>query len=403
MRRSLLATLVCGMPLHAQADPAVLSVSTRLVEKAERSTPGARAVETQRSTTVVLAPSGDTDFAGELASQGREVALALAWDGKAPRARFGLDQDADGTLAEIEWREVAVRASQQAASPRVQFEVPPLVEVAGRPYGLTLRRHEDGVVRAEWMLDVDYRTGAVELDGEEHTLLVIDWDDDARFGSPGDVFTFLPTTRFLALPGLGAGRGFMFPAGDAALLGERRARLRGLAREDGTVEVALGPPAEPLGETLRRRRARAVASLTGQQVDPGAGIAWHWVLDADAALAVAKAEGRPLFLLFENEPDERCARMDVETWGDEAVAAATRAFTCARVTIELDVTNSRERFDVRLGPAYVFCSADGRPLHFRDRRTGQPVAMAKGFKAPAEMAAFLAACAQRLKDGAFDR
>jgi hypothetical protein len=200
----------------------------------------------------------------------------------------------------------------------------------------------------------------------------------------------------------------MYPIGDAAIVGEQRARLSGLVGDDGRIEVALGPPAEPLADYLRRRRARAVAALApgAGPKDHGAagegGIEWLWLLDAAPALAAAKAAGRPLFLLFENEPDPTCARMDAETFCHPAVAEAARPFLCARVTIELDVTRSNRRFDVRLGPAYVFCSADGRPLMFPDRRTGRPVAMAQGFKAPAEMAALLRTSAKRLAAGEFD-
>ncbi len=128
---------------------------------------------------------------------------------------------------------------------RLQLDLPLIGDIAGRSYGLQVRRYEDGVWRAEFTSDVDYRLGAVDLGGAAHTLLVIDWDDDARFGTPGDVY-------------------------------------------------------------------------------------------------------------------------------------------------------------VRLGPAYVFCAPDGRPLLFPDRRTGKPVQMTKGFKSPTEMAGLLTDCADRLTHSRFD-
>lgn len=433
--RSILTSLsvcaVCALA-SAQDSASSLAVATRLIVKAERAAIGARAIDTQHVVTVVLAKvahevdgeAGAPRFAGMFHSKGRQIPIEIAWDGTSPRARFGFDFDADGALAASEQREVGVRLSKlqpgaDTAGPRAQFDVPLLVEAGGYAYGLQVRRYEDGVVRAEFTTDVDYRVGEVEVEGVAHTLLVVDWDDDARFGTAGDVFTFLPTTQYEQVPGFGPGRGFMFPIGDAALLGDRRVRLADVVGDDGVARLAVAAPDESLADYLRRRRERAVAGhavamadraaefereegLTRIEDSDAARIAWLWVIDARAALAAAKAQNRPLFLLYENEPDERCAQMDLYTWGDAAVVQAAQAFVCARVTLELDVERSGQAYDVRLGPAYVFCDPSGRPLRFPDRKTGKSVAMSKGFKKPKDMAAFLRACATRIEEGAFE-
>ncbi len=408
------------------------SVVTRLVQKAERNAKDAITVDTQRPVNVTLntaepAPevesTGVRRFTGTLASQGRHIEVSVEWNGTSTHATFGLDADADGKLAPAELREAAVRkgqASPDAAppnQPRLQLDLPLVGDLAGRSYGMQVRRYEDGVWRAEFTSDVDYRLGAVDLDGAAHTLLVIDQDDDAHFGTPGDVFAFLPSEQFKAVPGFGVGRGFTFMAGDAAILGEQRARLVEVDTQ-GVAKLVVEPAHEPLADELRRRRARAVAAHElalasraaefeqqhGVQPTPTgeAKIDWLWTLDATEPLARAKTQDQPLFLLFEHESDERCAQMDLYTLDHPLVVEAARGFLCARVAIDLDLAQTFRRFDVRLGPAYVFCAPDGRPLLFPDRRTGKPVQMTKGFKSPTEMAALLTDCADRLTHSRFD-
>lgn len=422
--------IVC---VQAQTPVRSVSVVTRLLPKAERSAPDAKAIDTQRAICVVLQPvtaieagaDGVHRFAGVLESQARRATIAIDWDGSSSRARFGLDVDTDGTLADGELRDVAVRISKAppgtaAGVARAQFDVPRIVEIGERPYGIQIRRYEDGVVRAELVSDVDYRLGEVDLDGVAHTLLVIDWDDDARFGSAGDVFTFLPSAHFQRSAAFGAARGFTFPITDAALLGDRRARFDGVVGADGVAHLKVGPADEAVADYLRRRRARAVAQVAVALADraaeferdnglrrhepdkDAARIPWLWQLDATGALAAARAAGKPLFLLYENEADERCAQMDIYTWDDPQVVEAAGAYVCARVTLELDLERSGDAFGVRLGPAYVFCDPQGRPLLYRDRKTGRPVGMSKGFKSPKDMAALLHASAKRIATGAFD-
>ncbi|MEZ5967023.1 MAG: thioredoxin family protein [Planctomycetota bacterium] len=415
---------------QSQAASVSLTVETRRFDQSERSARGAKSVDTRRARTVELQPTAAVElesplspgFRGALRTQGRSIRVAIGWDGSAPRARFGLDADADGSIGDGEVAEVAVRASKVAKDgevPRVQFDVPVAVTVGGRRYGLQIRRYEDSVVRAEFMVDVDYCVGEAELDGVAHTLLVVDWDDDGRFGTDGDFYTFLPSEQYARQPSFGAEHGFTFPLSDQVLLGGRRARLADVVAADGTTRVDIVDASEPVALYLQRRRARAVARCARALADRAAEfeaengvarrddvsqprIAWLWVLDAGAALAAAREAGKPLFLLFENEPDERCAQMDLYTWDAPEVVEAASAFVCARVTQELDLERSGAAFDVRLGPAYVFCDSKGRPLHYRDRKTGRAIAMTKGFKTPKDMAALLRASAERIAGGEFD-
>jgi hypothetical protein len=410
--------------VSAAQDAAVLEVATKLIGKAERNAAAAYTVDTKRDVVVELRAQAQSDaaararYTGTLASQGRQIAVALTWDGAGTSAEFALDADGDGEVESGETAAVAVWVTQAApgAVARVQFAVPLTIAIAGRVYGLQVRRYEDGVIRAEFATDVDYRLGEVACADKPHTLLVIDWDDDARFGSAGDVFAFLPTAMFNAVSGFGAGRGFTFRAGDEAILGLRRARLLGVDG-NGLARVQMGEPSQPLGAYLQQRRQRAVAELAdvlahvAQEFEaehgvqplpaPAGGIEWLWLLDADPALAQAKASHKPLFVLFENEADQRCAQLDVYTWNDPAVIAATQAFVCARVAIDLDLARTGQRYDVRLGPAFVFCAPEGQPLLFPDRRTGRAVAMTRGFKTPKAMAELLADATRRLAEGRF--
>lgn len=408
--------------------PTTVRVPTRLITKAERPAVREVGVETFRLLQIPLLAdaSRDTDplslagaLAGGFSSRGKYVRLAVAWNEGERLAQYGVDADGDGTIAAAEVVAVAARVSKVVGqeTPRVQFEVPLRQKILGRQFGVQIRRLEDGVTRAEVSADIDYREGVTDLAGVPHSLLVIDADDDGTFGSDGDHFAFLPSSDYARVRRFGAGRGPSFLATEPAILGERRVRLTGVDRE-GVASLRFVDADEPLDVYLARRQARAVAghlpSLRAQEAglaesggfDPGAPAAdqpipWLWVLDADMALAAAHAAGKPLFLVYGEETDERCSMMDIYTWMAPTVVEALADFVCARVSIDLDVRHTFERYQVRFGPAYVFVAADGRHLQYIDRRTQEPIGHSRGFKAPAAMVTFVREQAARLTAEAF--
>lgn len=411
------------------SSPTIVRVPTRLITKADRPAVREVGVETFRLLKVPLLADAtrDTDppsLAGALAggfwARGKHVRLAVAWKEGERLAQYGVDADGDGTIAAAEVSAVAARVSKVVgqATPRVQFEVPLRQKILGRQFGVQIRRLEDGVTRAEVSADIDYREGVTDIAGISHTFLVLDGDDDGTFGSDGDHFAFLPTSDYARVQRFGAGRGPSFRATEPAILGDRRAHLIGVDAE-GFASLRLGAAEEPLDVYLARRQARAVAghlpSLRAQEAglaesggfDPAAPpaeppIPWLWVLDADAALTAARAAGKPLFLVYGEETDERCAMMDLYTWPSPAVVEALAGFVCARVSIDLDVGRTWERYQVRFGPAYVFVAPDGRHLQYTDRRSQTAIGHSRGFKAPAAMVTFVREQAARLTAEAFD-
>ncbi len=426
--------LVAGLgSLAAQTPPPGfvpdVRVPTRVITKAERPPVMEVGIETFRLLQVALLPDGVRDgdppalahaVVGGFSTRGKLIRLAVAWTEGERLARYGIDADGDGRIADDEVRDVAAQFSKakDQDTPRVQFAVPLRQNITGRQFGVQIRRLEDGVVRAEISGDIDYREGTTDLDGVPHTCLILDCDDDGVYGSDGDHFAFLASADYARVHRFGAGRGVSFRATDTGVLGDRRLRLVGVDAE-GVATLRFVPADEPLATYLARRNARAVsghrASIQAQEkgladregFDPKAPpsdtpIPWLWVLDADAALTAARSMGKPLLVVYGEETDERCAMMDLYTWPAPEVVAALRGFVCARVSMDLDVAQTWKRYQVRFGPAYVFFTPDGRHLHFTDKRTAEPVGNARGFKAPKAMVAFLAEQAARLEAGAFD-
>lgn len=413
----------------APPSPTTVRVPTRLITKAERPPVREVGVETFRLLQIPLLADAtrDTDpptlagaLAGGFASRGKYVRVAVAWREGERLAQYGVDADGDGTIAPTEVVAVAARVSKAVGQekPRVQFEVPLRQMILGRQFGVQIRRLEDGVTRAEVSADIDYREGVADVAGVPYSFIAIDTDDDATFGSAGDHFAFLPSSDYARVNRFGAGRGPSFLASEPAILGDRRVRLTGVD-DEGIATLRFVDPEEPLDVYLARRAARAVAghlpSLRAQEAglaesggfDPSAPpaekpIPWLWVLDADAALAAARAANKPLFLVYGEETDERCAMMDVYTWLSPAVVEALGGFVCARVSIDLDMRRTWERYQVRFGPAYVFVATDGRHLQYTDRRSQQPIGHARGFNAPAAMVKFVKEQAARLTAEAFD-
>lgn len=415
-----LATLLVAVGAAAAAQDVVrVNVPTQIMPREQRDLPGTPAVDVQRQQATELVQQSDRHWGGTLSLSGAVIAIRLVEHGD--EVDFGVDHDADGTVEPGETRRVAVQTGGQpvqGAQPRLQLRLPPLERIAGRNVALQVRRHEDGRWIVECASEVACRQGSASVNGQEHVLLLIDRDDDARFGSPGDVFTWLPRDRFAAASGFGAWRGYSFFAAEPCIATATTVARWLACAGDGTAVIELAPSSVPLADLLRDRRARASACVAREfaagfaalereqglraRVAAEQGIPWTWHLAAAEALARARAEQKPLFLLFENDADERCAQMDTFIWHRDDVAAAAASFCCARVSIDLDLSASHRDFDVRLGPAYVFCSAAGEPLRYIDKKSGRVVRMSKGLKTPAEMVALLTESARRLAAGAFD-
>jgi hypothetical protein len=356
---------------------------------------------------------------GAFSSHGRRICFAIHWTEDAETATFGWDGNADARIADDERSQVAIRRSEVvgAGLRRLAFDLPDRLEACGRSYPIQLRRLETGEVRCDLVAPIDHGIGTATFAGTDHKLLVLDQDDDGRFGTQGDYFTFMPADAFAAARTFGARRSWIFPASDLAIVGEHRARL--VPADGDACRLVFEQPNEPLGDYLARRRRRVVegwraelpplsaeqAAFEGldlQAPRAAAPIPWLHFLSADEALAAAKAAGRPLFLLWDEENNERCARMDLFVWDHAAVAEAAAGFLCARVDAGLDLTGSAQRFGVRLTPAYSFTTPDGIPLQFIDRKLQKSVAVEKGFRNPAALVALLRGAGERIACGEFE-
>src|SRR5690606_35883685 len=97
-----------------------------------------------------------------------------------------------------------------------------------------------------------------------------------------------------------------------------------------------------------------------------------WESDHDAALARAKAEGRPVVIDFFAEWCAACKELDRYTWPDPAVAEEAQRFVPVKIdgTVESDaIQRLYEKYGVKGLPTIVFIAGDGTVLE-KPRVTG---------------------------------
>jgi thiol-disulfide isomerase/thioredoxin len=104
----------------------------------------------------------------------------------------------------------------------------------------------------------------------------------------------------------------------------------------------------------------------------------HWLLSVDAALADAKATGRPILLDMYTDWCEWCHALDDTTYVDSTFIDYSRKFTMARVNAEVDTANA-SKYHVRSYPTVLVLHPDGTEI---DRVVGY--SRAPGFMAEIE-------------------
>lgn len=351
----------------------------------------------------------------EVTTRGRRIAMVMAWDGKSKQARFGIDRNGDKHVVDSEVTDARVVFGEPtgAATPRARFYMANIVTIFDRSWGIQVERRDDGELHADLTTSVDYRRGAVDVAGENYTLIVVDQDDDGQFASAGDMFAFLPTRLCEKLEVLGPDNGPIYPIDEPALLGERAARLCSVDA-NGTFSLAL----EPAGDVpayLQRRSERVLArwirnpqhkdQLPQGHDNPGRPtIPWTHAIDASQALARARAENRMVMILWDEEYNDFARLLDVGAWRDARVVAAAAPFLCVRVNCGLDLSHSADQFDFLMGPAVTFAAPDGRALQYWDRKKPQPVRNYRQLhkRTPDEVAADLRAAFERLQKNQFE-
>ena len=86
-----------------------------------------------------------------------------------------------------------------------------------------------------------------------------------------------------------------------------------------------------------------------------------WELDYQAALAKAKAEGKPLLVAFSLEGCPPCRQMERTTLRDEAVVQEVEHFVAVRVDA-LEAADLSARLGVQETPTYYVLDNTGAPL-----------------------------------------
>jgi hypothetical protein len=347
----------------------------------------------------------------EIRTRNRRIVMFVSWDGEAGAARFGLDQNGDGEVApgEVVDAKVVQGNAPPSGVPRARLYMPNIVTILGRPWGILVERGEDGQLTADLTTSVAYRRGAADFGGESHTLIVLDQDDDDRFASAGDLFAFFPTRLSDKIAGLSPASGPIYPVDEAALLGDRAARLREMD-ENGSFTLVI-EPAGDVPSYLRRRTERALSRWLADPANRGflpkegqPAVPWIHAPDAPAALEHGRKQGRPVLIYWDEDFNELGRMMDVRTFTDPLVVDAAAAFVCVRVNCGVDLSLSSSAYGFFMGPAFTFATPEGRALQFWDRKRPTPIGNHRQLHklSPGRVAEELRAALQRLQKGEFD-
>jgi thiol:disulfide interchange protein DsbD len=121
------------------------------------------------------------------------------------------------------------------------------------------------------------------------------------------------------------------------------------------VVLVVGGVVYASGAAAARDRARAAQSFT-------------WLHSEAEALALAKAEGRPVIIDFWAEWCTACKELDKIAWSDPRVKAAAARFVAVKVDAT-ETTDEVERlaakYDVPGMPTVIFIDAQGREVRQR--------------------------------------
>ena len=88
---------------------------------------------------------------------------------------------------------------------------------------------------------------------------------------------------------------------------------------------------------------------------------FDWSPDFETASLLAKQTHRPLLLEFHTQGCAWCAKMEAETFTDDAVVALSQRFVCVRLDGETEPA-LRDRYQVMEYPTTVFVDAQGKFL-----------------------------------------
>jgi len=306
-----------------------------------------------------------------------------------------VDADGDGVIApderlEPDWTPLGRDAYASVSLARF-----------GIPAGLFLLSRESDV---HLSLQSDYHLEASLTVGDEPVGLIwVDMDLDGAVTLGRDRWIALPESH-LATLSLANGLFVARETDEPWYLGGRALTVTSVDGSGG-VSLALGRPAEARHEFLARRARRLQAEFSGwfdadreaflqeHEVDATREVAaeppsWYYTHEFADALDLAAAEGKPLFVEFDNDACPWCKRLEWLNYRDAEVARRLAAFTLVKINVDLDREKTAERLGLRGVPQGVLFDAAGEPVH-----------VVGGWMPPAEHVAELDAALEALAAG----
>jgi hypothetical protein len=322
----------------------------------------------------------------------KDVAVAIAREGDYGM-RIAVDADANGQVADGELRTVKGKPSRRGTpsgpvETRVSWQTEP-IRVEGLDVTVSVTDAKPDLRVA--VTAPSLRKGTADVGGTTYSLFLVDGDFDGRFTGEDDWWWFGTPRGEPKDPRNRLSYASMFEATETAFGAGKAWRLASVS-PDGTASV-VPAPAPDVEAYLHRRGDRVNAKrwfprfdlerpIFSEDHELGSGrpkaakpATWHHLADLDAALALAKREGKPLLVDFEADWCVWCKRVDYYTYGDAEVAEWLSKFTLVKLNVEFDEKRSFDRFDFGGLPAIAAFDANGKPVRFTstfpDPQTGK--------------------------------
>lgn len=285
-----------------------------------------------------------------------------------------VDASGDGEFGAAERMPITLTDSGRGVSASEALELG--LAVGGRDINASARVVVAGQQPPRVMLQFpNYLLASTEIGGEKVRIGVVDADFDGAFGSAGD--------QWGVAPGEDAGVNVY----GMSAMGEKpwvAGHLVSIRVDGESIALTTKASDKPDPATLASHRER-VEHMWMSRFDEGAAafaqqrgldtsrpktetpIDWKWVT-VDEALAMAKAEGKPVFIDIMAFWCVWCYRMDHTTYCDAEVAKLmNERFIPVKIIQEQDLAGDYERIRTKLGargiPAMGIFDGDGEVLH----------------------------------------
>jgi thiol-disulfide isomerase/thioredoxin len=340
----------------------------------------------------------------ETAQGARGVAFVR---GDGDRLTLLVDRDGNGAVGEA--GEV-LAAPVQAREAEETFWQTAEMEIGGTMMAFAYKEVQ-ARAQAGWSTRaVGARRGTVTVGGEPYQLHLLDADFDGTWTSAGDFWWFGPApwlerfTQLLPISMVEARVPFpLTPAWRLISVDAEGNAIVGVDRQATSCDAYFHERTERVnrtqwfpafqGDTAFEQKWQVDARRAKAASPPR----WHHGTSVAAALALARAEGKPVLVDFEADWCSICKRWDYHVYADAEVAGLLQQFVLFKINVDFNFSKDVAAYGGKNPPYLVFLGTDGKPLlsfpqvDKQLQPTGRTIAGLAYFQRPADFVGTLRA------------